>query len=251
MIGTWDADPGSGWEVAGIADGTKDHSLIRKSDVNSGNGGDWAASAGTNADDSEWIVLEQNDWTGLGSHDFTGSCEAAEPGALVNIRDCDGVCYDDEDGDDICDCQESAGCTDSMACNYQPGFSDDDGSCEYITCGGCTDDIACNYLSVADETSLQVIFPATFEDGSCWYAEEHYDCDGVCLNDLNLNGICDELEVEGCMYLFSCNYDMSANMDDGSCEIESCACPGDLNGDSEVDVSDLLDFFQLWGNVCE
>jgi hypothetical protein len=24
-----------------------------------------------------------------------------------------------------------------------------------------------------------------------------------------------------------------------------------LNDDGEVDVSDLLDFFQLWGNVCE
>ena len=74
MIGTWDADPGSGWEVAGVSNGTKDHSLIRKSDVISGNAGDWAASAGTDTDDSEWIVLDQNDWTGLGSHDFTGSC---------------------------------------------------------------------------------------------------------------------------------------------------------------------------------
>ena len=73
-IGDWNGDPGSGWEVAGVPNGTKDHSLIRKSDISSGNGGDWIASAGTNADDSEWIVLDQNDWTGLGSHDFTGSC---------------------------------------------------------------------------------------------------------------------------------------------------------------------------------
>ena len=27
MIGTWDADPGSGWEVAGVANATKDHSF--------------------------------------------------------------------------------------------------------------------------------------------------------------------------------------------------------------------------------
>ena len=40
------ADPGSGWAVAGVPAATKDHSLIRKSDVSSGNAGDWAASAG-------------------------------------------------------------------------------------------------------------------------------------------------------------------------------------------------------------
>ena len=57
IIGTWDGDPGSGWDVAGVSAATKDHSLIRKSYVNSGNAGDWASSAGTNSDDSEWIVL--------------------------------------------------------------------------------------------------------------------------------------------------------------------------------------------------
>ena len=87
IIGTWDADPGSGWEIAGVANATKDHSLIRKSDVNSGNGGDWASSAGTNSDDSEWIVLDNNDWTGLGSHEFTGSCSTPAP--VATIGDCD------------------------------------------------------------------------------------------------------------------------------------------------------------------
>jgi len=237
MIGTWDADPGSGWEVAGVANGTKDHSLIRKSDVTSGNGGAWYASAGTDTDDSEWIVLDQNDWTGLGAHDFTGSCG---PVTEAVIYDCDGVCLNDEDDDGICDELETAGCIDTVACNFQPGFTDDDGSCEYTTCAGCTDATGCNYWS-----------DATIEDGSCEYPPFAYDCDGVCNNDLNLNGICDELEYEGCMYIFSCNYDSEANMDDGSCEVDSCACPGDLNDDGEVDVSDLLDFFQLWGNVCE
>ena len=31
-----------------------------------GNGGDWANSAGVSEDGSEWIVLDQNDWTMLG-----------------------------------------------------------------------------------------------------------------------------------------------------------------------------------------
>ena len=54
-------DPGSGWEVAGISSGTKDHTLVRKSTISGGNP-DWAASAGTNTEDSEWIVLDKDVW---------------------------------------------------------------------------------------------------------------------------------------------------------------------------------------------
>ena len=102
MIGLWDADPGSGWEVAGVANGTQNHSLIRKSDVTHGNGGDWASSAGTNVDDSEWIVLDNDDWSGLGVHDFTGSCGDAVPG-----------------------------CTNPNASNYDAAATSDDGSCAF------------------------------------------------------------------------------------------------------------------------
>ena len=61
------ADPGDGWEVAGIADATKDHTLVRKCSITDGNT-DWAASAGTNTDDSEWVVYEINTWDYLGAH---------------------------------------------------------------------------------------------------------------------------------------------------------------------------------------
>ena len=40
---------------------------MRKATVISGNT-DWASSAGTTADDSEWIVFEQNNWDNLGFH---------------------------------------------------------------------------------------------------------------------------------------------------------------------------------------
>ena len=66
-IGDFNGDPGSGWEVAGVSNATKDHTLVRKCAIEQGNS-DWTASAGTNADDSEWIVLEQNDWSNLGIH---------------------------------------------------------------------------------------------------------------------------------------------------------------------------------------
>jgi len=123
MIGTWDADPGSGWEVAGVSNGTKDHSLIRNSDVTSGNGGDWAASAGTNATDSEWIVLDQDDWTGLGAHDFTGSCGAAV-----------------------------LGCMNPNASNYDAAATADDGSCAFTN--------ACNLDGIEVATSGLTFVPA-------------------------------------------------------------------------------------------
>jgi hypothetical protein len=72
IIGELGDDPGSGWEVADVSSATKDHTLVRKSSVTSGNAGDWALSAGTNIDDSEWIVLDQNTWDYLGSHTVDG-----------------------------------------------------------------------------------------------------------------------------------------------------------------------------------
>ena len=49
----------SAWDVAGVANATKDHTLVRKSDITNGND-DWAASAGTDANNSEWEVMPQN-----------------------------------------------------------------------------------------------------------------------------------------------------------------------------------------------
>ena len=65
QIGVLGEDPGSGWAVAGVSDGTKDHTLVRKMTVIKGNPGDWASSAGTGAEDSEWLVYGQDYWDNL------------------------------------------------------------------------------------------------------------------------------------------------------------------------------------------
>ena len=67
IIGDPNNDPGSGWDVAGFTNGTQNHTLVRKSTVTSGNT-DWSVSAGTTMDNSEWIVLDQDTWTYVGSH---------------------------------------------------------------------------------------------------------------------------------------------------------------------------------------
>ena len=97
FIGDFNADPGSGWEVAGVSNGTKEHTLVRKFSVSQGNS-DWALSAGTNTDDSEWVVFDQNEWSYLGSHL-----------ELVIV----------------------AGCTDVNASNYCEECTQDDGTCIY------------------------------------------------------------------------------------------------------------------------
>jgi|GEM_PF-3507805 len=69
------------------------------------------------------------------------------------------------------------GCTDPLACNYNPFASNDDGSCTFP---GCTDPAACNFDINAD-----------CDDGNCSYP--------------------------GCTHALACNYDPGAGCDDGSC----------------------------------
>ena len=70
-IGDFGPDPGSGWPIAGILDATREHTIIRKSFINTGNI-DWLSSAGTDSTNSEWIIMERPtvDFTPqtLGSH---------------------------------------------------------------------------------------------------------------------------------------------------------------------------------------
>ncbi len=65
VVGTEGVDPGNGWAVAGIADATANHTLIRKSTVTEGTT-DWTLSAGTDLSDSQWIVLGEDDYSNLG-----------------------------------------------------------------------------------------------------------------------------------------------------------------------------------------
>ncbi len=68
IIGRYDlVDPGSGWDVAGVANATKDHTLKRKSTIVGGNT-DWDAIAGTDSVSSEYLVYPKNDFSMIGSH---------------------------------------------------------------------------------------------------------------------------------------------------------------------------------------
>ncbi|MDY0076981.1 MAG: DUF5689 domain-containing protein [Bacteroidales bacterium] len=82
-VGEDGPDPGTGWDVAGITNATKDHTLVRKADVCDPTT-NWALSAGTDAANSQWIVLEQDDWSFLGSH--VNTCGSSNlPPTIANI----------------------------------------------------------------------------------------------------------------------------------------------------------------------
>ncbi len=81
------------------------------------------------------------------------------------------------------------GCTNSAACNYNPGAAVNDGTCCFSQCG-CTDPEACNFDPGANCQSFN----------SCVYP--------------------------GCMDTLACNYDPNATCDDGSClTLSGCADP--------------------------
>ena len=77
VIGVPSVDPGSSWDVAGVSGATEDHRLVRKPAVTSGNT-DWAISAGTNTENSEWVVDNISSYgpsdflVTLGSHAIAG-----------------------------------------------------------------------------------------------------------------------------------------------------------------------------------
>lgn len=107
------------------------------------------------------------------------------------------------------------GCTDPLACNFDPEAACDDASC--LLDGGCTDVDACNF----DPTQL-------CDDGSCEYV--------TCV---------------GCTYPDATNYAATATVDNGSCTFDGAGtCYGDLDDNNEIGTSDLLAILGLFGSVC-
>ena len=93
-----------------------------------------------------------------------------------------------------------------------------DGCIPYVY--GCTDESACNYN------------PEANTDSDCSYPVQYYDCDNMCNNDVDGDGVCDELEIVGCQDPTAFNYDATAT-DAGECieVVFGCTDPTMFNYD--------------------
>jgi hypothetical protein len=113
-------------------------------------------------------------------------------------------------------------------------------------------------------TTINQNIHVTFAAGCTYEDAENFDATAL-VDD----GSC---EYAGCTDAAAANFNPIASVSDGSCVIVGCmdpdglnfnsaatypggcdypdACPGDLNDDGEITVSDLLVFFQFYGTVC-
>ena len=148
------------------------------------------------------------------------------------------------------------GCTDSSADNYDSSANTDDGSC---IISGCTDDGQQSWSVTPGTSACNYDSAANLNSGSCTYPLTYYNCNNICINDTDGDGVCDELEGLGCTdpNAFA-GYNPNATEDDGSCieVIEGCTDPNAFSGynpNANTDDGSCISF--LYGcniaNACE
>ena len=261
------------------------------------------ACGGNTQDGTGYVVDQDADNDGVCDADEVPGCQDAaacnynesatdEDSSCIYASGCascsgetDGTGYvlsNDADGDGVCDADEILGCMAPSACNYNESATDadtncifpegcdscsgetdgtgvivsndadGDGVCDADEVVGCLNEAACNYDAAATD------------EGTCYVPGAYYDCSGNCLNDVDGNGICDEIDAlllgeyaEGVTYgLSQCvgaDYcgDGTVWSEDFQMCVEDTSCPGDLNGDLVVGTGDLLILLMDYGFECE
>lgn len=163
-----------------------------------------------------------------GSCSYPGdACDDGDSGTMNDMYDANCAC----EGEVII-----AGCTEAGACNYDASANVDDGSCESLDeCGVCGGD--------------------GIADGACDCEgngpETYYTCDGDCLNDVDGDGICDELEIPGCLDELACNYDEDATDDTGDCNYPDDLYDCDGNCVNDLNNNNLCDELETFGCTSE
>ncbi|MDA8772212.1 hypothetical protein N9M80_03970 [Flavobacteriales bacterium] len=125
-------------------------------------------------------------------------------------------------------CNYDAAATTSTNCKYAGDVCDDNNPATVsdsldVNCNcagvaaivGCLEPTACNYLSTANSPG-PCLSPFTTSE-SCWACSQtigqgtHGDGKGILVdNDINKNGVCDDIEIYGCMNAAACNHNSQA-----------------------------------------
>ena len=170
--------------------------------------------------DGLWSINVLNGFTGSGGVDYTLDATLY------------GVCPPGPNDDVF-------GCTDALACNFNPFATTDDASC--YPCG-CTYPNACNYNPDALEDDGSCLYPVDL--GVCDCAGSIEDalgvCGGTCDSDQDNDGICDD--IDDCIGVLDacgiCN-GPGAIYECGCADLEPGAC--DCNGTPCGTVTQLLE----------
>ena len=171
----------------------------------------------------------------------------------------EGACNYNPDvlfSDGSCEYLSCAGCTDPLACNYDSSATIEDGSClEFDECGVCGGEGAvfecgCNDIPEGDCDCDGNVLDECGVCGGDGIPEGECDCDGnvldalgecggTCAADNNDNGVCDDIEVPGCLDVNNPLYNPNANVDDGSCLVGGCTFVEACNYDPSAEFQEL------------
>jgi len=129
---------------------------------------------------------EQFTWGGCGIIPFETlqNCEASDCASSTDVDTCIAIpvenCFSMDIWDPVCGCDGTTYSNSGYAaCSSIYEYTI--GECtDQIEVLGCTDTEACNYNN-----------EATVEDQSCEFAQEYYDCAGMCENDIDEDEVCD------------------------------------------------------------
>ena len=211
--------------------------------------------------------------------DDNGSCVFASTVA-TDCETCSGatdgtgtVVVSDADGDGVCDADETGGCTDMTACNFDAAATetdntlcvfastvatdcetcsggavvvsdaDGDGVCDADEVAGCTDATACNFNAAATDDNGSCVFASTVAT-DCEACSGATDGTGtVVVSDADGDGVCDADEAEGCTDMTACNFNAAATETDNTLCVYATAvcdtCSGETDGSGTVVIGDV------------
>ena len=104
---------------------------------------------------------------------------------------------------------------------------------QVTTCGDWSLQTCLQSFVGGEQTNINTVCPELLE-------VSHLYNNGECVNDSDNDGICDELEIIGCIDLSACNFDPEATDGSGGCDYSCYGCTDDLscNFDSGATLDD-------------